>query len=1021
MKMQTDICAEEILSQPLMCLRIKLIEAFKNNKLTLDLYNQILDDTVKLLPDARYTAYGDLYEHFTLAQTALRSGYVVRRPSLFHPVAQFIWGATLAVIASNPSVMDEWPSQNKPYGTLINSKLWEQLKETDKAKEEMIGYCLMLLTYFKVGKDVKIRWGGASYPDMGYYYNMDESLINVDLLWTLINGFEHSRCIVCHEIGHAYGTFGFTPKIEALNKQILELENQPFLSQENTNILTDKRVESYLRYLFFQESENSFANGFPKKLAENKLHYQDFAHSLNVIETLSDVGSLILRKNFSNDDFSEKPLQNTVPTATGQFIKTCELMRYAFYLNNDIALDIYEFFKLIDFPIEWIGGKDEKGVTQSPKETVQSFMEFSKELENMNIPLDSTFLKRFEDPDGRLQNQKILAALWLERARLSDAFFDRYIAHLLPEIKLELDKKLEEQAKQFADNANESSPEQTDTQSSSNEKYQSKDNQDTRLDADNEYGRKDDMDDEAALQNEEDVKADKSGNNNNNHDKNSEKGNSDNETQSLCKKQPLKGQNEISSRPKTNEPDNSSAYANGSSQPVQVDLERDISKECQKTIQDIESQKNQLVKNKTIGEELLPSRTFNPNHYNRLVVREKQVDDADAGHSIINLYAAPSNIKHVVDLKKGRGLIESQKYDPQRRQKTNEIHHGSFQTPSVKFQLPHFVKDHTVYRAIVAKYPDLAMTLKRFFSQMRNSYQEKETIFVKEIFPHTDIGQSLNIDSILDRKVKIATHQLIGFDDFRHFNNPYKKYYIKHAPIDICVFIDTSGSMFKADAHRFAVEVGSIIYEVTRNNEDYNVYVATMTDPVQFVAMPPPRKSNLSARNDIQSMTVLSDLHETLWVSDDKIANGILTTLSEIKSRPTVYEKEGLTHFFFITDGYHTDAEISMPLVKKMLFMPSCATFNWILVGYTPDLKGMSPSYGFTNHPVLTLYDGVKNYNGTQTIRVEGVKNTAGIIPAFTRLLQERVRELRNYKAIDTLKKKKMLDCMLAQTKVKTR
>lgn len=1002
-----------------MCLRIKLIEAFKNDNLTLELYDQILDDTVKLLPDSKYTAYGDLYEHCMLAQSALKTGAISRRPSLFHPIAQFIWGATLATIAANPEIMNQWPDENKPTAGLINSRLWEQLKDTDKAKEEMIGYCLMLLMYFKAGRDIKIRWGGADYPGNGYYCDMDQSLMNVDLLWTLINGFEHSRCVVYHEIGHAYGSFGLTPKMDELIKQIQELESRPSLRKEEGKLLTEKKVESYLRFLFFQACEDSFANGFPKKIAENKLHFQDFAHSLNVIETLTNVGALILRKNFQFETQLEQTSRNSIPTAYGQVIKTCELMRYAFFINNEIDSNAQAFLNMIGFPIQWLSGKDEKGHHQNPNDIVISFLKASKSLENMNIPLDNAFLTGFKEPKDYLQNQQILKKIWYERARLSDFMFDRYASHLLPEINLEANKKLEEQSNQFAQIARKSLPQDAEnwpSQNDTTDNIQESENQSSQKQNDKLHSQHNDSSQNQSAQDSkesmgsesDDLEGDK-------------RGTSTKNTQNLNGGEIDESQKADSSFHKvTQEVAMTSLESVKNGQPT-LDLDRDVSKDCQKELQNIENPSQKIQEDTIDCEESKLFQTFRPNKFNRLDVHKKQVHDLDNGKSIVDLYKAPSNVKHMVSLNKSSGMIESQPYDAEQAKRRDQIQHGSFDSKNVNFKVPDFVKDHTVYSAIVAKYPELAMTLKRFFLQMRNSYMEKETIYKKEILPSTDVGQSLDIQSILERKVKIATHQRVDEDDFKHFNNPYTKYHVKHAPIDICVFIDTSGSMHQVNATKFAVEVGSMIYEVTRDNEDYNVYVATMTKPVQFIAMPPLRKIKSSVKNDTRPKIALSNLHETTWVADDKIANGILTTLREIKSRDTVYEKEGFSHFFFITDGYHTDAAISIPMVKKMLSLPSCVTFNWLLVGFNKELKSQQPNYDFLYHPVLTLYESVKTHIGTQTIRVEGVAHTQELVSAFTRLFHERVRELKNYKAIDALKKKKLLSHILTQTKVNAR
>ena len=314
---------------------------------------------------------------------------------------------------------------------------------------------------------------------------------------------------------------------------------------------------------------------------------------------------------------------------------------------------------------------------------------------------------------------------------------------------------------------------------------------------------------------------------------------------------------------------------------------------------------------------------------------------------------------------------------------------------------PTYTRERHIYNQIISKHVSLLKKLKDLFGQLRNEYYSERDKVRRELLPEGSVQRSLDVRSVVNRVQKKYTRQEMTINDYRHFNNPLNPT-LKKAPIDICIFIDTSGSVKSAGKADFAIELGCIINEAVKSNDAFNVYLGIMTNPVQYIVEPGMSEKEIADR--------LGSIYKNSYggCDDDKIADATRETLKRIHSSTNPNEKEGFSHFFYITDGGHTDEEVCVPLLNQLMDESKITTFNWI------KFSDYWSSY-------QTALDEIKKARaskiGTAAPMIVDIESKEDILPAFSKMLQVRIRDMKRSPALDQPVKKRMLQDSLAKIK----
>jgi hypothetical protein len=140
-------------------------------------------------------------------EVALKKGVAPSEPNLSTPELQLLWAAHLTHLAIN---------SQEP---LHETKLWRQLMDCDDAKHELMKHALYIARD-AVNPDTRLDWGK---PGSMFYFDPGYNRINIDFVMSLIGGFEDTRSIIFHEIGHSKLTVKFTKEMQAIREEMEEL------------------------------------------------------------------------------------------------------------------------------------------------------------------------------------------------------------------------------------------------------------------------------------------------------------------------------------------------------------------------------------------------------------------------------------------------------------------------------------------------------------------------------------------------------------------------------------------------------------------------------------------------------------------------------------------------------------------------------------------------------------------------------------------------------------------------------
>ncbi len=955
-RIEYDRSLNTLMDEKMTAIRIAASELFLSKKFNEEAYTEIVEkvkNTAASFPELNMT---DVQEQLIMANKAFTTGSVKEQIKLNHPLYQFIWGATLMRIASQPDQIQKWPKENRGKDGLINSNIWEQIKNTDEMVGEMSACTTMLASRGTLHHSTLVRWGGTNYPNVGYYFSLRENLVNLDMLWALIGGLEHMTAAVVHEFAHASGSVQFTPVIVETRKQINELLEKKNKTDDDKIKLKALLVHDSTRYMIFDEAENSFANGYAKMLSQKGYYHQDLAYSLNAIETqLFGIGNAFLkntieqpnipditnnRKNDATTDDTNKK------TPQAEFFNLKKVIRYGFYINNGLFENTADNWEKIGVHVDWIRGYDANGNILTGKDAIDELVRISAKLEALQIPVTTRRHGKYE---------KIQKAC-LKRGAIIDNLYKRFAY----DIVIRMNEKEKEEMKKAAQNRQKqkNAPGQQQRQESGvqQEGNNNRSNQPDKKSNTSDDGRNNNQEEN---QNNNQTENEEDKNENNNQNENEENKNENKEQQN-----------------NTDGTDNTEALENG-----EKNNGADNAQNNQKN-----NNKNQNTDNNANKWQEPLSENPQDDRINR-----KKIADNDTGKTIDEIEK---------DAKERQE--NSHRNSPNNNQPNQEHSHIDLENfnqalSKSNFVPPEYKKEMHKYNEIISKHAALLKKLKDLFRQLRNIYTEDSFVYQHELLPQGVIEGALDINSVVNRIQKMQTGQQVDIDDYLHFRNPVNPKQ-KHAPIDVCVLIDVSGSVAWAGKSQFAVELGCLINEAVKGNNYFNLYLGLMVQTKEGILAEP-------GMDDKEIAAKLNTIYKGNKSWDDvgdKISFMTVEILKRIQSRKHTNEKEGYSHFFYITDGAHTDKADCVPLLNKLMDKSPITTFNWIT---------------FDNSCTSTALGQIKKdrngKTGTKGVMVEGVDTIQDVMPAFRKILTTRIRDMKRKEAIETVAKAHILKDVL--------
>lgn len=215
---------------------------------------------------------------------AVEGGKAPSAPKFDTPQAQLLWGAGIAYLSLNPQQMASWsdpPAEDTP---VSGTALWKQVVETKAAYNELLSHAHHVREALR-DKETRYSWGE---PGVGFTFDRNKNHIAIDLMQSMIVGFEHARADVYREIGQSLLSVTYPQRMQAVYKEMLPLLKQSRLAQEKKGpqLKPDEykklrvlSAEWQLRHMMFAAAEENVANRFVSNMGQQML--QDYSVSIN--------------------------------------------------------------------------------------------------------------------------------------------------------------------------------------------------------------------------------------------------------------------------------------------------------------------------------------------------------------------------------------------------------------------------------------------------------------------------------------------------------------------------------------------------------------------------------------------------------------------------------------------------------------------------------------------------------------------------------------------------------------------
>lgn len=446
---QADGSADSILADPHTRLRIALQSLMPGDsapEFTSALFEEFTHALARSTADQKY-----LDRELPAVVAAIAKGTPPEDPNISRPETQLLWAAALIYILRNhEKIRPGWDAQNANT-PLLQSALWQSLTTAPYATEEMINHHFYLSEAMRNPK-VKMRWGA---PGSWFYFSPNENLINADFLMTLLGGFEHTRSILFHEIGHSQLTVKFLPSMDRIKEQIDALQDK--MKARGGKLSSDDYVEMRLlaaewklRMQLIDKTENAVVNRYAANMG--KILAQDYGYSLNhTATTLSGYGAAIMRNDAARKDGAAE----TPSSAEARLTTIMNAINMVFFKNNAYFPNTKAGWKRLGIDPDLIRRDRHHGANDNaPAENGEFSSDFLLFLELCGGKDGLEHLQ--PSPKDRLYGREYYNTLtdsFADRRnaiaeRIWDEFIEPFMPELRNDIREQIQKQMEEAKKQ---------------------------------------------------------------------------------------------------------------------------------------------------------------------------------------------------------------------------------------------------------------------------------------------------------------------------------------------------------------------------------------------------------------------------------------------------------------------------------------------------------------------------------------------------------------------------------------------
>lgn len=236
-------------------------------------------------------------------EQALMKGSCDSTPYFETPETQLLWAAGLTHIHSHFQEATKPWDENFAGTNVTQTPIWQQMIKTPYAIRELTDH-MHYITEALQNPKTAIKWGP---PGSWFYYLPEKNIINDDFLLSLAGGFEHTRAVLFHEIGHSQLTVAFPKRNQEIFNEMRALDKkkkEKKLTKDEYKKLRLLSAEWNLRHQLNDKTENQVVNRYTANMG--KVLAQNYAHSLN--HYLVTIGGLGYRQLMEEAGFGEDTL-----------------------------------------------------------------------------------------------------------------------------------------------------------------------------------------------------------------------------------------------------------------------------------------------------------------------------------------------------------------------------------------------------------------------------------------------------------------------------------------------------------------------------------------------------------------------------------------------------------------------------------------------------------------------------------------------------------------------------------------
>ncbi len=375
---------------------------------------------------------------------AIQAGKAQQPPRFNTPETQLLWGAGLAYLKLTPDTLKTWDPAVET-GELSGTGLWKQITGTRTAYQELLLHAQHVREALR-DKNTKYAWGE---PGSGFAFRRQKNVIDIDLMQTMIVGFEHARADVYREIGRALLTVSYPrrmQKVYNLMQPLLQKSRKaaakkgPELKPDEYKKLRLLSAEWQLRSMMFDAAEENVANRFVSNIGLQEL--QDYSVSINntaVTQRATGLTRLPPDKNASEE--------------LRRYMNLCNAVQLSFFQNNGLFEDTAAGWKRVGVDPDMVrktatlaqrpaGAKeDTDGVDHADFKHLRELCGGPDGLENLQPKAHerlygwSNMLGRVKSMDQR--RKEVIDTIW-------DLYAEDLIKNILEQVNDQVDQQLKD-------------------------------------------------------------------------------------------------------------------------------------------------------------------------------------------------------------------------------------------------------------------------------------------------------------------------------------------------------------------------------------------------------------------------------------------------------------------------------------------------------------------------------------------------------------------------------------------------